>query len=152
MEGKMYRKESQILVTMFSLVLIPVIYALIVYNRHIAGNPSILNDLAFWGKKFIVLVPVMVVALIVIHIVYAIINKIVTNQDIPTKADEMDRLIELKSIKISRLVTSLGFLLAFGSQAIGMQPWVMLTTLIASCFLGGFVEGIVQIYFYRKGI
>ncbi|MBN2212974.1 MAG: hypothetical protein JW723_01910 [Bacteroidales bacterium] len=148
----MYRKESQILVTMFSLILIPVIYALIVYNKYVPGNPDILNDLAFWGKRFIVLVPVMVVALIVIHIIFAIINKIVTNQDIPVITDEMDRLIDLKSIKISRWVTSVGFLLAFGSQAIGMQPWVMLATLISSCFLGGVVEGIVQIYFYRKGI
>jgi hypothetical protein len=152
MEQKMYRKETRILVTMISLILIPGIYALIVYNKYISGNPDILNDFTFWGKKFIVFIPVMVVTLIFIHIVFAIINKIVTNQDIPTITDEMDKLIELKSIKISRWVTSLGFLLAFGSQAIGMQPWIMFATLISSCFLGGVVESIVQIYFYRKGI
>jgi hypothetical protein len=64
----------------------------------------------------------------------------------------MDRLIDLKSIRISRWVTSSFFLLALGTQAIGMQPWVMLATLVASCFLGGVVEGIAKIYFYRKGI
>jgi hypothetical protein len=152
MEPTMYRKERQELLTIFSLLLIPGIYALYVYYKFVADNPAIINDFSFWGKRFFILVPIIVTALIIIHIVFAIIHKIVTNEDIPTLTDEMDRLIDLKSIRISRWVTSSFFLLALGTQAIGMQPWVMLATLVASCFLGGVVEGIAKIYFYRKGI
>lgn len=152
MEGKMYRKETQVLITLISLILIPGIYALYVYNRFIIDNPDILNDFQFWGKRFIVLVPIMIVAMIIIHIIFAIINKIVTNEDIPTENDEMDKLIELKSLRISHWTYSVGFLLAMGSLAIGMQPWVMFVVLISSGFLGGVAESIAKIIYYRKGI
>ena len=64
----------------------------------------------------------------------------------------MDKLIELKTLRISSWVYSLGFVLAMGSQAIGMQPWVLFVTLISSCFLGGVASGIAQIYYYKRGI
>jgi hypothetical protein len=152
MEGKMYRKETQVLITMISLILVPMIYGWIIYNRFVAGNPDLLNDFQFWGKRFLIMVPIMVVAMILIHIVFAIINKIVTNEDIPTISDEMDKLIDLKALRISHWTWSLGFLLALGSQALGMQPWVMFVTLISSCFIGSLAEGIAKIYFYRKGL
>jgi hypothetical protein len=152
MEGKMYRKETQVLITLISLILIPGIYALYVYNKFIASNPDILNDFQFWGKRFIILVPVMIVAMIIIHIVFAIVNKIMTNEDIPTKTDEMDKLIELKALRISHWTYSFGFVLALASQAIGMQPWVLLAVLISSGFAGGISESIAKIFFYRKGI
>ncbi len=152
MEGKMYRKETQILVTLFSLILIPGLYVLYVYQKYLAGNIQLINDFSFWGKRFLVLIPVMIVALIIIHIVFAIINKIVTNEDIPSITDEMDKLIELKSLRISYWMNGLGFMLAMGSQAIGMQPWVMFITLFSSCFVGGIVSSIAKIYYYRKGV
>ena len=148
----MYRKETQVLITLISLILIPGIYTLYVYNKFIAGNLVILNDFQFWGKRFLVLVPVMIVAMIIIHIVFAIVNKIVTNEDIPTKTDEMDKLIELKALRISHWTYSLGFIMALASQAIGMQSWVLLTILISSCFIAGITESIAKIFFYRKGI
>ena len=148
----MYQKEVRILVTLLSLILIPGLYALIVYNRYITGNPDIINDFGFWGKAMLILIPVMIVAMIIIHIIFAIINKIVTNEDIPTITDEMDKLIELKALRVSHWTYSLGFMLAMGSQAIGMQPWILIAVLIVSCFAGGIAQSITQIYYYRKGI
>lgn len=148
----MYRKETQVLITLISLILVPGIYALYVYNKFIIDHPDILNDFQFWGKRFIVLVPVMIVAMIIIHIIFAIINKMVTNENIPTENDEMDKLIELKSLRISHWTYSVGFLLAMGALAIGMQPWVMFVVLISSGFLGGIAESIAKIIYYRKGI
>ena len=152
MEGKMYRKEVRILVTLLSLILIPGLYSLYIYNKYVAGNPGIINDFSFWGKAMLILIPVMIVAMIIIHIVFAIINKIVTNEDMPTITDEMDKLVELKALRVSHWTYTLGFLLAMGSQAIGMKPWIMIFILIVSCFAGGIAEAITQIYFYRKGI
>ncbi|MBN1181419.1 MAG: hypothetical protein JXB49_03970 [Bacteroidales bacterium] len=152
MEGKMYRKEKRILVTIISLVVVPAVYSLYIYKKYLANTPELLNDFTFWGKTFIKMVPVMIVAIILIHIIFAIINKIITNEDMPARADEMDKLIELKTLRISSWLYSLGFVLAMGSQAIGMQPWVLFITLIASCITGSVASGIAQIYYYRKGI
>ncbi|MEZ5146985.1 MAG: hypothetical protein R2759_07865 [Bacteroidales bacterium] len=94
----------------------------------------------------------MIVAQIVIHIIFAIINKIITRQDIPSKTDEMGQLIELKSLRISRWVQSVFFILAMAALAMNYEIWVMFVLLIASCFMSTIVESLAQIYYYRKGV
>jgi hypothetical protein len=152
MEVNLEQKEKEILVSVISSAVILVGYSLFVYQRYLAGNPALLNDFKFWGKAFLILIPVAIVAQIVIHIVFAIINKIVTNEDMSTLSDERDKLIELKSIRISHWLFTLGFLLAMGSQAAGMPPWVMFVTLICSGFVAAIVSETAKIYFYRQGI
>ncbi len=152
MDKKISRKETRILVTLISSILIFCLYALYIYQRQVVGNVEILNDLQFWGKTFVIFIPVAVVALIIIHIIFAIINKIVTNEDMDDKSDEMDKLIELRALRVSHWAFSAGFILAMGSQAIGMETWVLFVVLIASAFLGSIAEGLTQIYYYRKGI
>lgn len=147
----MYRREKRIIVSLISSILILGFYSLYVYNKDIAGDLDIINDPKFWGKAFLILIPVSIVAQIIIHIVFAIINKIVTNEDIPTITDERDKLIELKALKVSHWIFILGFILSIGSQAIGMQLYVMFITLIASCFVATIFEEIIKIYLYRKG-
>lgn len=145
-------KEKQVLVSTLSSILIFAFYSLYVYNNYIAANPLVINDFKFWGIAFIILIPVAIIAQIIIHIVFAIINKIVTNEDIPTISDEMDRLIELKAMRISYWTYTAGFLLAMSSQALNMPPYAMFLFLISSCLVSGTAEGIAKIYFYRKGI
>lgn len=147
----MEQKEKQTLVTLITLILIYGFYSLYVYNKYIAVNPEIINDFTFWGKAFLVLVPVAIVAQIILHIVFAIVNKIVTNEDVSSLSDERDRLIELKSIRISHWIFTFGFLIAMGSQAAGMEPWVMFFTLITSGFVSGIASESAKFYFYRKG-
>jgi len=147
----MDNKEKQILVTLISLILIFACYSLYVYNKYIADNFNIVNDFRFWGKTFLILIPVTIVSQIVIHIVFAIMNKIVTNEDLPTLSDERDKLIDLKAIRISHWIFTGGFLLWMVSQVIGMPPYAMFITLIVSGFFSGIVSEIAKIYFYRKG-
>lgn len=147
----MYNREKQILVSLITTVVILAAYSLFVYNRYISDNPEIINDFRFWGKAFLVLIPVSIVAQIVIHILFAIANKIATNEDIPSISDERDKLIELRTIRISHWLFLAGFLLAMGSQAVGMKPYVMFITLILSGFIASVVGEITRIYYYRKG-
>lgn len=98
------------------------------------------------------MIPIAIVAQIIIHIIFAIINKMVTNEDMPTTDDERDKLIELKSTRISHWIFTIGFMLAMGSQAIDMKPWVMFVTLISSGFLSSMVSELARFYFYRKGV
>ena len=147
----MYKKEKRILVSVISTIIILGVYSFNVYYKYLAENLELINDFKFWGKNFLILIPIMIVAQIVIHIIFYIINRIVAKQDIPDITDERDKLIELKAIRVSHVTFCLGFVLAMGSQAIGMQPYVMFLTLIASCFIAGLAESITQIYFYSKG-
>jgi hypothetical protein len=43
-------------------------------------------------------------------------------------------------------------MLAMGAIALGLQPWVMFVTLIASGFVSELISGSVKIYYYRKGV
>lgn len=147
----MDNKEKQVLVTTISLVLIFGIYSLYVYNKYIVVNFDVINDFKFWGRAFLILIPVTIISQILIRILFAIFNKIVTKEDMETKSDERDKLIELKAIQISHWVFTGGFLLSMVFLVVGMPPYVMFITLIASGFLSGIASGMAKIYFYRKG-
>lgn len=152
MDTKYFRRENQILVSLITTVVIMATYALWIYYKEIANSPETINDLQFWGRTFLILIPVMIVAQIIIHIIFAIVSRIVTKQDIPTNTDEMGKLIELKSMRIARWVQSIFFFMAMGSIALNYDLWVMFMFLVASCFVSGMTESLAQIYFYRKGV
>lgn len=147
----MYRREKEIIITLISMTLIMVLYSLYVYNKYIAVNPEVINDFRFWGKAFLILIPVTIVTIIIIYIIFFIINKIVTNEDLPQVTDERDRMIELKGIRISHWVFVVGFMLAMASQAFGLKPWVLFVVLFGSGFVSTLAEGIAKICYYRKG-
>jgi hypothetical protein len=148
----MDQKERQIVITLVCSLVTIGWYALHVYNKHVVGNFEILNDFRFWGKTFLWMIPIAIVAQIVIHIIYAIINRIITNEDIPTKDDERDRLIELKSIRVSHWIFTTGFVCFMGSMAFGVQPWFVFVGLFGSGFLASIVSELVKLFYYRRGI
>ncbi|HOO83512.1 MAG TPA: hypothetical protein PLM49_04525 [Bacteroidales bacterium] len=148
----MYQKERQIVVNLIASIITIGLYVLYVYQKQVAGNFEILNDFKFWGKSFLWLIPVSIVALIIIHIIYAIINKIVTNEDIPTIDDERDRIIELKSIRVSHWIFTAGFVGAMAALAFGAKPSAMFIILLASGFCSAIISEVVKLYYYRKGV
>ena len=147
----MYPKEKQILVSLVAMILILGSYSLYIYHKYLAENPEILNDFKFWGKAYLVLIPVSIAAQIIIHIIFFGINKLVTNECPPDITDERDKLIELKAIRIAHWTFIAGFILSMASLAIGMQPWVMLVSLIYAGFIAAIVSESAKLYFYRKG-
>jgi hypothetical protein len=149
--GKPCDKEKQIIVALCGSVLVLGLYSLYVYRNYIQDNPGIINDFSFWGKAFLILIPVTIAAQIIIHIIFYIINKIVTDEDVVDLTDERDKLIELKTIRISHWVFICGFVMAMGSQALKMEPWVMFIILIFSGFSASIISEIAKIFFYRRG-
>ena len=147
----MGHQEKQSIVSIIGSILIIGFYSMYVYRSYIAGNLEILNDFQFWGKSFLYLIPIGIVVQIVIHIVFAIANRIITQEDIPDITDERDKLIELKSIRISHWIFIFGFMMAMGSLALGMKPYVMFLTLISSGFLASLASEFAKIIYYRKG-
>lgn len=145
-------KEKRILISLISSVLILLFYAWYVYHKYIAGNPDVLNDFTFWGKSFLVLIPVAIVSQIIIQIIFAIYIKITSNEEVDPIEDERDKLIELKAIKISHYIFIVGFMLAMGTLALGMKPWLMFVVLISSGFVASIVNEIARLIFYRRGV
>lgn len=147
----MSSKEKQIIVTLISSILILGFYSLYVYQNYLKEDWTLINDFKFWGTSFLIMIPVQIVAQIIIHIIFAIFNKIVTNEDMDTMTDERDKLIDLKAIRISHWTMTAGFLSAMSTQAMGMEPWTMFVTLIVSGFLSAIISESAKIYFYRRG-
>ena len=69
----------------------------------------------------------------------------------PDITDERDKLIELKSARISLYVFTFGFLLAMISLVMEQPPWVMFTILISAGLLSDTLNELAQFYFYRRG-
>lgn len=147
-----YTKEREILLSLVVSVVVIIVYSLYLYNTEVYFSPEILNQPKFWGKAFLILIPISIVAQIIVHIIFAIINKILTNEEVTTLSDERDKLIELKGIKIAHWIFVIGFLLAMGSQAFNFELYVMFFILFLFGFISSFAEGIVQIYYYKKGV
>ncbi|MBN1789327.1 MAG: hypothetical protein JW830_02445 [Bacteroidales bacterium] len=148
----MGHQEKQSIVSIIGSVLVIGFYSLYVYRNYIQADMELLNDFQFWGKSFLYLIPVAIVVQIVIHIVFAIANRIITQEDIPDFTDERDKLIELKSIRISHWIFIVGFMLAMGSLAIAMKPYIMFLTLISTGFLSSLASEVAKIIYYRKGV
>lgn len=152
MKEKMSFQEKQSILSLFNGIIILGFYSIYVYQKYLLSTPEIINDFKFWGKIFVILIPIVIVVQIVMHILFYIGNTIITRESPPEKQDEMDKLIELKSLRLSHWIFILGFFLAMGSQALGIANWVMFVCLIGSGFAAGFASDIAKIYFYRKGV
>ena len=143
--------EKQSIVSIIGSVLVIGIYSLYVYRHYTQADIGLLNDFQFWGKSFLYLIPVAIVVQIVIQILFAIANRIITQEDLPDITDERDKLIELKCIRISHWIFIAGFMLAMGSLAMGMKPWVMFLILISSGFVASLASEVAKIIYYRMG-
>jgi glucan phosphoethanolaminetransferase (alkaline phosphatase superfamily) len=145
-------------------------YAILKYNE---GSAESLT-LRFWAITILVFIGIGIVGIIVImilfHIFYSIglaikikmENKDITDKEVEkiiaqmiktdTVEDEMGRLIELKSMRIGFIFAGIGFILALFSILLNYSPIIMLNILFLSFSMGSALEGLVQLYYYRKGI
>jgi hypothetical protein len=152
MKDPMSYQEKQSILSLVNTILVLGFYSMYVYTRYISGNPGIIHDMQFLGKAFLILIPFTIVVQVVMHILFVIANKILTNEDPPKREDEMDKMIELKSIRVSHWVFIVGFFLSMGSQALSMPPYVMFLALIISGFVAGMLSDLAKLWYYRKGV
>jgi hypothetical protein len=66
--------------------------------------------------------------------------------------DEMDKLINQKSMMIGFAIAGFGFVAGLVSLVLNYSPMVMLNIVFISFSAGSELEGFVQLYFYRRGI
>lgn len=144
-------QERRALVNFASSILIMALYSLVMLPRYPEGDAYSVKVFHFWGTFIVILIPVSIAARIIIYIAFSILNTIATREMEPDITDERDRLIELKSARISLYVFTFGFLLAMISLVMDQPPWVMFTILILSGVLSDTLNELAQFYFYRRG-
>jgi hypothetical protein len=132
------------------------------------------GDLKFWASTMLFFIGIGIVAIIVIQIVFHILLSIsfavkeqIQNGHVDDKTiestiektisaemveDEMDKLIELKSMRVGFAFAGIGFVAALVSLIINYSPVVMLNIMFISFNIGSLFEGFAQLYYYRKGI
>ncbi|UJF36047.1 hypothetical protein [Paenibacillus hexagrammi] len=85
-------------------------YSWILFVRFQALNPVGEELYRFWGAAFLILVPVTMIVRMIIEILFMIINRIATQETAPSFSDELDKIIDLKAMRMTFLRSLLDFL------------------------------------------
>ena len=162
-------QERKTIVSLISGVLVVAAYCIYAFGRYQSGVVDA-NDLKFWASTMLIFIGIGIVASIVIQIVFHILMSIAiaVKQKMQDEAyddkeiektieaemveDEMDKLIELKSMRFGFIVAGIGFVAALVSLVLDYSAAVMLNILFLSFSGGAILEGVVQLYFYRRGV
>ncbi|MGB7594245.1 MAG: hypothetical protein WBL80_01620 [Erysipelotrichaceae bacterium] len=161
--------EKRTIVSIITGVLILGAYILYAFGKYQAGLTTA-GDLKFWAGTMLVFIGIGIVANIIIQIVFHIllsisiavvekvkdinfdeklIEKSLENEMV---SDEMDKLIELKSMRVSFIVAGVGFMLALVSMILNDSAVLMINILFVSFSVGSLIEGVSTLYFYRHGV
>ncbi len=156
-------QEKRTIASLISGVLVLAAYCIYALSQYQA-NPAVLDDLKFWAITMLVFIGIGVAATIVIQIIFHILlaisiavkerddKKVGKTMEACTAEDEMDKLIELKSSKVSFVIAGIGFVAGLVSIVLDFAPAVMLNIVFISCSFGSLLEGFVSLYYYRKGV
>lgn len=160
-------QEKKTLMSLITSLLILIAYCLYAFGK--AGMAH-MNDLEFWAKTMLVFIGIGIVALIIIQIVFHILMAVtkavqqkmkdetiddkVIEQSIEREMveDEMDKLIELKANRLGYTIMGLGFPAGLIAIAFGASAVALLNILFFAAWTGSFIEGLMQIRYYRKGL
>jgi hypothetical protein len=145
-------QEKQNIVNIFSGLIVTIIYALMVYQRHQQGQFDLTDDFQTWGRIFLIFIGISIVVRIIIQIIFHIINAIATREDKVPVEDERDQLIKLKATRNSYYAFTSGFVLSVLGLALGMPVHWIFIAFVAFGLIAEILDNGSQIYYYRKGI
>lgn len=154
--------------TMISLsasLIILISYCLSVYNDFSKGL-IIESDTSYWAKKMLIFIAIgiaiNIISFIVFHILLSVNLSVKdTSQDskeinrkleLEMVEDEMDKLIELKSLRVGYIIVSVGFILGLFLLAFNTSIAIVLNTFFMSFYIGSFAEGVTNLFFYFRGV
>ncbi len=145
-------QEKQNVVNIFSALLITVVYAFMVLQRHQQGQFDLTQDFNKWGVLFLIFIGVSVAARIVILIIFHIINAIATREEKVPEEDERDKLVKLKATRNSYYAFTSGFVVSVIGLALGMPVHWIFIAFVCFGLVAEIIENGSQIYYYRKGV
>jgi uncharacterized membrane protein len=144
-------QERRSLVSLISTLAITGAYTAYMLQRYPDAGAYSPEVFRFWGLFFIVLIPVSIIARVIIHILFSILNTIATQEAEPSITDERDRLIELKASRNALYAFSLGVVLAMGALVFEQPPSTMFILVTAAGVASEIIDSLSQFFFYRRG-
>lgn len=162
-------QEKQTIFSVLTGIIVLIAYIIYAYARIQSGN-IVFEDLRFWAVSMLIFIGlgavITIIGQIVFHILLSVsiavkekvknselsdeqIEKTINNEMI---TDEMDKLIELKSMRIGFYFSGIGFVTGLILLVLNYSPVIMLNVMYLSFSVGSLLEGFTQLYYYRKGI
>ena len=161
--------ERRIIVSLITGVAIIAAYCIYAFGRYQSGAVAA-DDLEFWARTMLIFVGIGVVVTIVIQIIFHILlaigiaaTKKIRDEQTDDKEieksinaemveDEMDKLIELKSMRFGFFFAGFGFIAGLVALVLGASAALMLNILFLAFSVASLLEGIVQLIYYRGGV
>ncbi|OHE42620.1 MAG: hypothetical protein A3K26_06490, partial [Tenericutes bacterium RIFOXYA12_FULL_35_10] len=162
-------QEKRSLVTIIVGFIILITYCIYAYTNYQNGL-ILASDLPAWATRILIFIGIGIVLTIItqilFHIIYSIaiaIHEKTLNPEMSDKeiecivkqtmvTDEMDKLVELKSLRVGFVIAGIGFMLSLLLILLGYPPMFMMQTIFISFSFGSICEGLMQIFYYRRGI
>lgn len=158
-------QTKKTIVSLLASIAILISYCISVYND-ISKGLTLESDTTFWAKKMLIFiaigVAINIISFIVFHILLSVnlsvkdsmkdSKKIIRKLELEMIEDEMDKLIELKSLRVGYFIASTGFILGLILLAFNTSIAIVLNILFLSFFVGAIAEGISNLFFYFRGI
>lgn len=161
-----YQEKKTIVSTVTGILLLAA-YCIWAFGKGGMAAPS---DMKLWATTILIFIGVGIAASIVIQIAFHVllsvsiaVRKKIQDGKVDEKEveksieremveDEMDKLIGLKSMRVAFAVAGIGFVAALVSLVLGFSPVAMLNILFISFNIGMIIEGVTQLYYYRRGV
>jgi hypothetical protein len=162
-------QEKRTITSIVTGALVLAAYGIYAFSRYRSGELAA-GDWKSWAGIMLIFIgigiAVSIVTQIVFHILLSVsvaISKKIQDETTPDKLieksiqaemveDEMDKLIELKSTRLSLFFAGFGFIAGLGSLALNYPPALMLNILFISFSGSALLEGVAQLYYYNKGV
>jgi len=145
-------QEKKHITSIFTSAFFIIVYSMYLVQQYQSGILEKIDSFSYWAYIVIIILGVKIGFNIFVQIVFNIAHALITKEKQPSIVDELDNLIELRSLKYAFITFMLGFLMAMFSAANGMPIYVMFNLLILSFFAAELVGPSTQVYYYRRGI
>jgi len=158
-------QSKKTITSMVTGVIILAAYCIYAFGKYTA-QAQIEGNIKFWALTMLAFIGIGVAAQIVLQILFhialsigiAVKEREYSEQEINRKIeatiieDEMDKLIELKSLRIGFVFAGAGFVGALIVLALGLPIFIALNIMYLSFMVGSLMEGLASLYFYGKGV
>ncbi len=150
-------------------IAILVVYLFYVSSSYQANLLS-MNELKSWAQIMLIFIGLGIAMAIVVQIIFHILFSIglavkqsinngnCNDQEIEKTIqmemveDEMGKLIELKSMRVSYITVGIGFVASLFYLVFDYPVVVTLNILFVSFFIGGILDSFTQLYYYTRGV
>ena len=145
-------QEKNGIVSLVSGVIVFALYAYFTRQMYQAGAFEGPDAGVQIGKSVLWLIFGGIIIHIIAQIVFSIGHAIITREANPSfVVDERDRLIELRALRVAYYIIGAGFVGGMIALALEQTYFVTFNIMVFSFFAASVVEGLVQLFLYRRG-